>query len=329
MDAPPRSPKAGQDYPQAWTQFLDWFSTDEACSRYLERLRWPDGFVCPRCAEKGEPYRANRARLMCRVCKHQCSVTAGTLFDKTRTPLRTWLAGAWYVTSQKQGVNALGMQRVLGLASYETAWTMLHRFRRAMTRPGRELLKGNVEVDETFIAITDRINPPSVEGRKSHTTDTLVAMAVEVVEPLGFGRVRFRRIPDDTERSVLPFIREEIAPGSTLHTDGSATYRSVTKHGYKQNRNVMLGSITPAHVSLPGVHRVASLVKRWLLGTHHGAVQPDQLDYYLDEFAFRFNRRSSRSRGLLFYRLLEQAVATPPVTYSDIAGGRSFSQSGT
>ena len=132
-----------------------------------------------------------------------------------------------------------------------------------------------------------------------------------------------------SERSVLPFIREVVAPGSTLHTDGSATYRSVIKHGYKQNRNVMLGSSTPAHVSLPGVHRVASLVKRWLLGTHHGAVQPDQLDYYLDEFAFRFNRRSSRSRGLLFYRLLEQAVATPPVTYSDIAGGRSFSQSGT
>lgn len=328
MNAPPRGPKAGQDYPQAWAQFMDWFATDEACSRYLERLRWHDGFVCPRCGNAAEPYRANRARLMCRVCKHQCSVTAGTIFDKTRTPLRTWLAGAWYVTNQKQGVSALGMQRVLGLNSYETAWTMLHRFRRAMTRPGRERLKGNVEVDETYIAITDRINPPSREGRKRHTTDTLVAVAVEVVEPKGFGRVRFRRIPDDSERSVLPFIREEVEPGSTLHTDGSATYRSVTKHGYKHDRNVILGSSTPAHVSLPGVHRVASLVKRWILGTHHGAVQPDQLDYYLDEFAFRFNRRSSRSRGLLFYRLLEQAVITPPVTYSDIAGGRSFSPSG-
>ena len=308
---------------------MDWFATEEACLRYLERLRWPDGFVCPRCGKAAEPYRANRARLMCPVCKHQCSVTAGTIFDKTRTPLRTWLAGVWYVTNQKQGVSALGLQRVLGLVSYETAWTMLHRFRRAMIRPGRERLKGDVEVDETFIAITDRINPPSRDGHKSHTTKTLVAVAVEVADPKGFGRVRFRRIPDDSEQFVLPFIREAVEPGSTLHTDGSASYRSVTKHGYIRDKNVMLGSSTPAHVSLPGVHRVASLVKRWLLGTHHGAVQPDQLDYYLDEFAFRFNRRTSRSRGLLFYRLLEQAVITPPVTYGDIVGGCPFPPSGT
>lgn len=321
MEATQRSPISGSDYPRTWSQFLDSFAADEPCLLYVERLRWPQGFVCPRCGIAEQPNRASRARLICRTCRHQSSVTAGTLFDKTRTPLKVWLAAVWYVTNQKHGVSALGLQRVLGLNSYQTAWTMLHRLRRAMVRRGRDQLKGNVEVDETYIAITERDKPKSRAGRKSHTTKTLVAVAVEILEPKGFGRIRLRRIPVDSERYLLPFVREVVAPGSRVHTDGSPAYRSLSDHGYRHKRIVMAGSDTPAHSSMPGVHRVASLLKRWLLGTHHGAVQPDQLDYYLDEFVFRFNRRTSRSRGLLFYRLLEQAVATEPVTYQDIAGG--------
>jgi transposase-like protein len=252
------------------------------------------------------------------VCRHQSSVTAGTLFDKTRTPLTVWLGAAWYVTNQKQGVSALGLQRVLGLSSYQTAWAILHRLRRAMVRPGREQLRGNVEVDETYIAITERGKPRSVVGRKSHTTKTLVAIAVELLEPKGFGRIRLRRIPLDSERYVLPFVRDTVAPGSAVHTDGSPAYRSLAQQGYLHERHVMKGSGSPAHASMPGVHRVAALAKRWLLGTHHGAVQPNQLDCYLDEFVFRFNRPMSRSRGMLFYRLLQQAVVNEPVTYRDI-----------
>jgi transposase-like protein len=321
MEATQRSPIPELDYPRTWSQFLDSFAADESCLLYVERLRWPQGFVCPRCGTAGQPNRASRARLICRTCRHQSSVTVGTIFDKTRTPLKVWLAAVWYVTNQKQGVSALGLQRVLGLKSYQTAWTMLHRLRRAMVRPGRDQLKGNVEVDETYIAITERGKPKSTAGRKSHTTKTLVAVAVETLEPKGFGRIRLRRIPDDSEQYLLPFVREVVAPGSKVHTDGSPAYRSLSEHGYRHKRIVMAGSDTPAHSSMPGVHRVASLLKRWLLGTHHGAVQPGQLDYYLDEFVFRFNRRTSRSRGLLFYRLLEQAVVTEPVTYQDIAGG--------
>jgi transposase-like protein len=257
---------------------------------------------------------------MCRDCRHQCTVSAGTIFDKTRTPLKVWFAAAWYLTNQKHGVSALGLQRVLGLNSYQTAWTMLHRLRRAMVRPGRERLRGNVEVDETYVAITDRNKPRSRAGRKSHTTKTLVAIAVEMLEPKGFGRIRLQRIPVDSEQYLLPFVREVVEPGSKVCTDGSAAYRSLLEHGYRHERHVIAGADTPAHTSMPGVHRVASLLKRWLLGTHHGAVQPDQLDYYLDEFVFRFNRRTSRSRGLLFYRLLEQAMLTGPVTYRDVAG---------
>ena len=310
---------SGRDYPRDWNQFLDWFADEAACLSYLEQLRWPLGFVCPRCGDTSEPYRSSRGRLMCRGCRYQCTVTAATLFDKTRTPLRTWLAAAWYLTNQKFGVSALGLQRVLGLGSYQTSWAMLHRFRRAMVRPGRERLTGKVEVDETYVGIRDPSKPFKRARRQRQTFRTLVAIAIEVQEPKGFGRIRLRRLPAAAETYLLAFVRKAVEPGARVHTDGSAAYRSLSEHGYVHRQRVQLRSEDPAHVSMPGVHRVASLLKRWLLGTHQGAVHSSQLDYYLDEFTFRFNRRTSRSRGLLFYRLLEQAVVTQPVTYRRIA----------
>ena len=159
-------------------------------------------------------------------------------------------------------------------------------------------------------------------SRVSHpdSNKSIVAVGVELLEPKGFGRIRLRCIPTASEESLLPFVRESIEPGSVIHTDGSWAYRSLSRHGYTRHKLVQLGSPDPAHVTLPGVHRVASLLKRWLLGTHQGSVQPNQLEHYLDEYTFRFNRRTSRSRGLLFYRLLEQAVHTEPATYQDVIG---------
>ena len=260
---------------------------------------------------------------MCRHCRYQCTVTAGTVFAKTRTPLRSWLAAAWYITNQKQGVNALGLQRVLGLGSYQTAWAMLHRLRRAMIRPGRERLSGIVEVDESIIgrslATKSRdIGKAKKQSRQVLATRSVIAVAVELKQPKGFGRIRLRRVPDTSAASVLPFVKDVVEPGSIVRTDGSWAYHKMQQLGYRRERNVMMGANEPAHVTMPGVHRVSALLKRWLLGTHQGSVKPKQLDYYLDEFTFRFNRRTSRSRGLLFYRLLEQAVGTEPVTYADI-----------
>jgi hypothetical protein len=309
---------AGQDYPKAWSQFMDWFHSERACLDYLEQMRWPRGFICPKCGVAASALKTSRNRLVCQRCRHQTSVTAGTIFDKTRTPLKVWLAAAWYITNEKHGASALGLHRLLGLGSYETAWTMLHRFRRAMVRPERELLHGLVEVDEAYLAIGDKARPVGTKGRKSHTTKTLVVIAVEMIEPKGFGRIRLRRITDDSATQVIPFVREVIECGATVHTDGSCAYQSLKDEGYVHHRTVMLGSATAAHLSMPGVHRVASLIQRWLLGTHQGAVQPSNLDYYLEEFVFRFNRRKSLSRGLLFYRLLEQSVARGPVTYRDV-----------
>jgi transposase-like protein len=320
MNEPTYSPVAGEDYPQTWSQFEEWFATEDDCLRYIERLRWRNGFECPRCGYRDEPYRGSRSRLICRSCHLQCAATSRTLFDKTRTPLKVWLAAAWYITSQKSGVSALGLQRVLGLGSYQTAWTMLHRFRRAMARPGREQLKGTVEVDQSYLAIRERRETPRTAGQKRRTTKALIVIAVEILEPRGFGRIRLRRINEETALDVYPFIDEVIEPGAVIRTDGGLIYSTVGevyRHERFPVRSVMPDSV-PAHVPLPGVHRVASLLKRWLLGTHQGAVKPIQLDYYLDEFVFRFNRRTSRSRGLLFYRLIEQAVITEPVTYKAV-----------
>lgn len=318
MAANPEMPRAGQDYPRNWVQFLDWFHSEDACRLYLDHLRWPSGFICPKCGAAGKPCRSTRGRLMCPHCNSQTTVTAGTIFDKTRTELRVWFAGIWYIINQKNGISALGLQRVLGLGSYETAWTMLHRLRRAMVRPGRDLLHGEVEVDESYLSITDRKNPVSPIGRKSSTSKVLVAIAVEILQPKGFGRIRIKQIREGNHENLMPFIQESVCQGSLIHSDGSAAYRNLEDAGYGHRRTVHRGSDTPAHESMPGVHRVAALLQRWLLGTHHGAVQPGQLDYYLDEFVFRFNRRSSASRGLLFYRLLQQAVVTEPVTYEKV-----------
>jgi transposase-like protein len=326
MATPEKTPIAGKDYPTTWVQFLDWFHSEQACRDYLEKLRWPDGLICPKCGASTQVARNSRGRLICPSCRHQTTATAGTIFDKTRTELRVWLTAVWTITSQKHGISALGLQRVLGLGSYETAWTMLHRLRRAMVRPDRDLLHGEVEVDETYLALTDRITPIVAAGRKSNTTKVLVVIAVEMLQPKGFGRIRIQQIAHGDHEHLMPFVRESIRLGAVIHSDGSPAYRKLDDIGYGHRRTVHLGSDTPAHESMPGVHRVAALLQRWMMGTHHGAVQPGQLDYYLDEFVFRFNRRTSRSRGLLFYRLLQQAVMTKPVIYEKIIAASRKSQ---
>jgi len=315
-----KKPIPGTDYPRTLIEFNTLFGTDQACADYLAHLRWASGFICPRCSEAAAPRAGTRGRLICRACLYQASVTAGTIFDKTRTPLRVWFAGVWYIVNQKHGVSALGLQRVLGLGSYETAWTMLHRLRRAMVIPGREQLHGLVEVDETFVSVTDAAKAAkgSRTKSKSNTLKCNVVIAIELLNPKGFGRLRLKRVPADTIEHLIGFVRETVAPGSTVHTDGSNSYLTLPQYGYVHERTVHTGSPVPEHVSMPGVHRVASLLKRWMIGTHQGAIRDNQIDAYLDEFVFRFNRRKSRYRGLLFYRLLQQAVVTSPVTYDNV-----------
>ena len=284
------------------------FGSEQACWDYLLKLRWPDGFVCPRCGGR-TAWTTARRLLVCASCQYHASVTAGTIFQDTRKPLTLWFRAIWWVTMQKHGASALDLQRVLGLRSYVTAWTWLHKLRRAMIRPGRDRLHGPVEVDETYVGGIEE----GVRGRKTETK-AVVAVACEE-RGKGIGRIRLRRIDDASGHALETFITEAVEPGSLVHTDGWEGYSGLTGKGYQHRVTVIKTSKRSAVEILPRVHLVASLLKRWLLGTHQGAVSFRHLEYYLDEFTFRFNRRTSRSRGKLFERLLEQAVAVEPVPY--------------
>jgi len=305
-------PIAGRHYPKSYPELLAWFRTDADCRDYLDWLRWPEGFVCPACSSAGG-WRIGDGRWMCSTCSKRTSSTAGTIFQDTRTPLTVWFAAAWQLTTQKNGVSALGLQRVLGLGSYQTAWAMLHRLRSAMVRPGRERLSGDVEVDETvFGGVKTGKRGRGAAGK------VLVAVAVEQRAPKGYGRTRMAVIPDASAPALRAFLLDHVEPGSVVLSDGFVSYPPAIGDEFTHRPFNVAGSGEPAHIPLPGVHRVASLAKRWLLGTHQGAVGADHLQGYLDEFCFRFNRRSSRSRGMLFFRLAQQAVDAPPVTYREL-----------
>jgi transposase-like protein len=300
-----------EDYPRNVLEFEDRFRTEEACWEYLANLRWPQGFVCPRCAAAGG-WPASRGRWICRQCRHQASVTAGTIFQDTHKPLRMWFRAVWHVTSQKTGASAVSLQQELGLGSYLTAWTWLHKLRRAMVRPGRDRLQGRVEVDETIIGAEGK-------GRGRTLTDKFLVVIAAEENGAGIGRIRLRTIAHADRPRLHAFVQETVAPGSWVHTDGFPAYAGLAALGYEHQATVLLGRGKDAATRLlPRVHRVASLLKRWLLGTHQGAVSEKHLPYYLDEFTFRFNRRTSRSRGKLFYRLLQQAVEVGPQTYDTL-----------
>jgi transposase-like protein len=301
-----------EQYPHDLLELEAMFSTEINCREYLAQLRWPEGFICPRCGESSETWPIRETLLQCTVCKYQASVIAGTMFQDTHTPLTIWFRAMWWVTTQKNGASAIGLQRVLGLKSYETAWTWLHKFRRAMVRPGRELLSGGVEVDECYIGAPEN----EVRGRGS-VDKTLVIIAVEECGK-GIGRIRLKQIPNASGSTLNRFLQESVVAGSVVHTDGWKGYRKVSSHGYEHEVTVLKGKKETASELLPRVHLVISLLKRWLMGTHQGAVSHKHLDYYLDEFTFRFNRRKSMNRGKLFYRLVQQAVTIEPVPLDKI-----------
>ena len=299
------------EYPKNQLEFERWFSSEEACREYLIGVRWPDGIECPQCGNR-KLWLTGRKLYHCAACGHEVSVTAGTLFQDTRKPLLLWFRAMWYVVGQKNGVSALGLQKVLGMGRYETVWIWLHKLRTAMVRPGRERLSGVVEVDETYIGGEH----PGKRGRGA-AGKALVLVAAEDKED-HIGRIRLQQIQDASGDSLIPAIGRSIEPGSRIRTDGWSGYNELSAKGYVHTREY--GCCDVGENPLPLVNRVASQLKRWLGGTHQGAVRKTYLDYYLDEFTFRFNRRTSRSRGKLFHRLMQQAVAIEPIRADDIRG---------
>ncbi|HJS67419.1 MAG TPA: IS1595 family transposase [Nitrospiraceae bacterium] len=298
-------------------EFEQRFATEGACRAYLARLRWPSGFCCPQCTTNGS-WTTTRRLLMCRQCGYQASVTAGTIFHRTRLPLQDWFRAMWWMTDQKKHrLSALGLQRLLGLGSYRTAWLWLQKLRRTVVLPDWDKLGGQVEVDE--------IHMESVEagkGRRNLENKTLVAIAAQI-DGKGIGRIRLRRIPAASPHQLVAFAKHVIEPGSMVITDGWKTYAGLKQEGFKHRPRLINASGKAAPILLPRVHRVASLLTRWLMSTHQGTLSREQLDTYLDEFTFRFNRRTSRDRWKLFYRLVAQAVTVEPLPCSRLAASTS------
>ena len=276
-------PRAGKHYPRSVGEFQAWFRTDADCLDYLEWLRWPEGFVCPTCGHE-DGWRLGDGRFECSACSTRSSVTAGTIFDRTRTPLTVWFTACWLFATGKYGISALSLKRVLEIGSYQTAWAMLHRLRSVLVRPGRDLLSGTVQVDETYIGGAE----PGLAGGRAKGKKVLTVIAVEVREPRGLGRCRISPLADASGESLQGFVMDHVEPGSTIVTDGWPPYQGLAQLGYEHDRRSQGAARARGddpNKLLPAVHRVASLAKRWLLGTHQGAADSAHMSHYLNEFA--------------------------------------------
>lgn len=299
-----------EDYPKSLSELENRFASEESCRAYLFKRRWPTAFSCPQCGG-GKKWSMNKGLILCAFCRQQISVLQGTIFQDSHLPLIMWFRAMWYICVQKNGVSALGLQRALGLGSYRTAWMCLHKLRRAMVQPQKEKLNGTVEVDETYIGG----EKSGKRGRGAEGKD-IVLIAAEK-DGNGIGRIRLKHIPDVTGEVLKSEITALIRDSSSIITDDWRGYAGLDKRGYNHTALPAYNGI--GKDMLPRCHRVASLLKRWIMGTLQGSFRSEHLQDYLDEFTFRFNRRKSASRGKLFYRLAQQSVQIEAVPYSKIA----------
>lgn len=298
------------NYPRNQMEFENTFRTEQDCIDYLISIRWPNGFICPVCASV-RYWRKTKGRFECIDCHKETSVTNGTIFHKSTKPLLIWFHAIWWIVAQKNGVSAKGLQKILGLGSYKTSWTWLHKFRRLMVFNDRSKLKGTIEVDEVLLG-----GKKSGKRGRGAEGKSLIAVAVEV-QGRKTGRARLAKITNASSESLNKFIEDNIDKPSIIITDEWPSYNELESKGYTHVTQKATIKDNDEEV-LPNVHRIASLLKRWLLGTHQSYLNKNKLEYYLDEYVFRYNRRTSTSRGLLFLRLIEQAVIKAPVSYKEI-----------
>jgi transposase-like protein len=295
--------------------FLERFGTDAKCRAYLVRTRWPEGFRCEGCGHDRAYSHKKRLIEECRVCGKQHSLLAGTIFEQTKTGLARWFLAIYLVTSSKGGISAMELKRQMGFGSYQTAWTWLHKIRKAMVRPERTPLSARVEADETYVG-----GPRPGRSGRGAGGKVKVAGAVES----GRGRARGRRlgrlrlavVEDASAKSLDGFLGQNVARPATVVTDGWSGYGGLGAAGYRHEPLNLSATWGDAALRLPAIHLVFGLAKRWLLGTHHGAVSKKHLSAYLDEFVFRFNRRTAKSIAHRFARLIEHAMQIPPTTYN-------------
>ncbi len=328
-------------FPTSLPEFQRVFPDDAACAAYLESIRWPDGFICVHCGLQDEPYRFDTRSsivLRCKGCKKNTSLTAGTVMEKTHTPLSTWFWAAYLLTTQTPGQSAVQFQRQLGLSRYETAFTILHKLRAGMVRPERDPIGGehHVEIDECLVGGATR-----GQGRGTHNMTTVIG-AIEVrarkdgedraakrkdahsggipLKKLVYaGRLRLRVIAGKDAKSLTTFVKDDVALGSLIRTDGWHGYNGLPAMGYRHYPLVLAGDPAKADAHLPMIHLVFSNLKTWILGTHHGRIEPKHLQAYLNEYLFRFNRRFYPMTA--FNSILGVACRVVPPTYAQLYSG--------
>lgn len=315
-------------FPTSLPEFQRAFPDDGACANYLETIRWPDGFTCQKCGLVEEPYRfqtRSSVVLRCRGCKANTSLTAGTVMQSSHTPLSTWFWGAYLMTTQIPGQSAVQFQRQLALTRYETAFQILHKLRAGMVRPERDSIgrEHSVEVDECYVGGETR-----GEGRGTHHKSIVVG-AVEVrsrqddgkahKRRVYAGRLRLRVVPDRSAEMLTGFLKENIAPGAAIITDGWSGYSGLSEIGYRHEALALAGDPDKAEAHLPMIHLVFSNMKTWIKGTHHGRIEPKHLQAYLNEYVFRFNRRFYPMTA--FHSVLGIAARSVPPTYAQLYSG--------
>ena len=291
-------------------QFQKRFSREDFCLKHLVKLRWPDGFVCPRCGHDKAGFHSKRKLLQCKGCRYQASATAGTIFHRTKIPLRKWFWFIFLISSQKTGVSIQGLQRLLCIKSYKTAWTMAHKVRKAMAdRDASYQLANLVEMDDSYFG-------PSGRGKRGRGSKGKVPVVVAVEnrgKKPGFAAMR---VVDNLKSAhIAHFAQSKIKEQQTVRTDGYVSYYCLTGYGYELDMRIV-GNGPNASKELPWVHTLIANVKSMLRGAHHG-VSHKYLQRYLDEFCYRFNRRYWPSQ--LFNRLLKAALVTPAVTYAELS----------
>lgn len=305
-----------EDFPKNEIEFDQRFLNESACFDYLYKMKWPNGFSCTECGHRAY-WVSSKNIYICTRCEHQYSLTAGTIMDSSKKPIKYWFKAMWWFTSRRSGVNAINLQELLGFGSYNTAWYWLQKLRRCTIRKDREKLSGNVEVDEFFIGG----QKPGKRGRGANGK-TAVAAAVER-KGQKIGRIRLKVIPDCSADSLLPAIDKYIEAGSDVFTDGWKGYEPLDEDTYRHHKVFQNKAVNKDSV-LPGVHLVASLVKRVILGTHQGRFEPKYLQNYLDEYVFRFNRRTSNFVGKKFMRIVQQAIGSAKITWRQIKADTSM-----
>jgi transposase-like protein len=308
-------------FPSSLRQFQRQFASEEACQQYLAACRWPDGFGCPQCGHRRAYALVKQRRWQCVACRHQVSLTSGTILHNTKVPLTVWFWAAYLMTTDTRGISALLLQRQLGLRRYETAWMMLHKLRRAMVNVAREPLHGEVEVDETWIGGTQAglRGSRQLKGRRA-------ALVLVAVEKRGHtsGRVRMAVIPDFKATTLTAFIQQNVASGSAIYTDGLKTFTGLEEAGFKhipRSQPLRTDLRKGAKSVVPLADRAIGNLQQWLIGTYHG-VSRAQLQVYLDEFVFRHNWR--RQPMAAFQTLLGLGAGRTPTPYRRIRGGRDL-----